>query len=201
MLEASTSKLRPVILVLLLVGALARPSAQDGAAESISASDLASHVGSVATICGQVVTFHCPSPDKTTFLDLDTPYWTEGVSVRIMREARSGFLPRLEDAYYSRNVCATGRVEKKDKRYLVTVETPEVLPIVGVDNPTRVIGPDAVRGCDVGVEVPKVTRWIKKPSAHSRRGDSSRVYKTANRCRRYCADVVYDSTAIAFADH
>src|SRR5438045_7961661 len=100
------SNLRSVVVALMLVDASATPGAQLGAPPRIPASDIASHVGSIATVCGRVVTYRCPLPSRTTFLDLDTPYWDEGVSLRIPPDARSRFHPRIEDTYFSKKLCA-----------------------------------------------------------------------------------------------
>jgi TonB family protein len=77
--------------------------------------------------------------------------------VQIPSEARSRFGPRIEDAYRSANVCATGRVEKPGKRYVVTVETPAALTFESLRNVEPMFAPNAVSGCDVGVELPTPT--------------------------------------------
>jgi TonB family protein len=128
----------------------------------VSTSDLKRHVGSIATICGQVVSYHCPRPEMITFLDLDTPYWTEGVSVRIPLNVRPLFGRRVEDTYASRHVCATGRLAYSNNRYLVLVDQPDALRIEQeAEHTAPAFDPTAVRPCDAGVELPKLTREVK----------------------------------------
>jgi protein TonB len=93
-----------------------------------------------------------------TVLDLDRPSGTEGVSVQIPTDARSRFRPRIEDAYFSKNVCATGPVEKLRSRYVVTVETPDALILTAGQLVEPLFAPNAVSGCEHGVELPKPTR-------------------------------------------
>src|SRR5512132_4149583 len=76
----------------------------------VSPNQLRNQIGKVATICGMVVTHHCPRQDKTTYLDLDTPYWDDGVSVAIPIADRPAFGLRVEDRYLQHSVCATGRL-------------------------------------------------------------------------------------------
>jgi uncharacterized protein (TIGR03435 family) len=145
---------------ILVVDHIERPS--DAASTSVTApqdrvpTGVASRPEPIATLCGKVVAFRCLSPDKTTFLDLDTPSATEGVTVRITSDARSLFRPRIEDAYFSENVCATGRVQKSVQRDVVTVETPDALMLAAGQPVERVFAPNAVSSCDVGVELPKL---------------------------------------------
>jgi TonB family protein len=156
-LEASMSKLRPAIVVLLLAVASVPMTAQGTAPAPIPSRDAPSHVGSIATICGKVVGFQCPLKTGITFLDLETPSGADGVSVRIPAEARSRFRPRIEDAYRSTNICATGRVEKPGQRYIVTVEMPDALTLAAGQVVKPIFAPNAVSSCDVGVELPTPT--------------------------------------------
>jgi len=145
------SKLRPAIVVLLLAVASVPMTAQGTAPAPIPSRDAPSHVGSIATICGKVVGFQCPLKTGITFLDLETPSGADGVSVRIPAEARSRFRPRIEDAYRSTNICATGRVEKPGQRYIVTVEMPDALTLAAGQVVKPIFAPNAVSSCDVGV--------------------------------------------------
>lgn len=112
------------------------------------------------TACGVVTTYRCPRPQKTTYLDLDSPYWEEGISGAIPAGNRPDFGVRVEDRYASRTVCATGRVRREDRRYVITVSQPSELRIDREPQPPPVrLEPTAVRACDAGVELPEpITR-------------------------------------------
>src|SRR4051812_45966395 len=86
-------------------------------------------VGKVATGCGRVVTHHCPSSSRTTFLDLDTPYWNPGVSIAVPATHRGAFGKRLEDRFALRDVCATGPVEREKRRFVITIAEPTDLRV------------------------------------------------------------------------
>jgi len=120
------------------------------------------HVGKSVTACGSVTTYHCPRPQRTTYLDLDAPYWEEGVSVGIPAGNRSAFGVRVEDRYASRTVCATGRVQRENKRYVITVSEPSDLRVDREPTmpPVR-LEPTAVRACDDGVELPQLIVSVK----------------------------------------
>jgi TonB family protein len=122
--------------------------------------DARRHVGKIVTTCGLMTTSHCPRPRRTTYLDLDSPYWEEGISVAIPAGSRPAFGVRVEDRYASRFVCAIGRAQREDKRYVVTVTDPSELRIDREPQPPPVrLEPAAVRACDEGVELPQpITR-------------------------------------------
>lgn len=126
----------------------------------VDAREARRHVGKSVTACGLVTTYHCPRPQRTTYLDLDSPYWEEGISVAIPAGNRPALGVRIEDRYASRFVCATGRVQREDKRYVVTVSDPSELRIDREPQPPPVrLEPAAVRACDDGVELPQpITR-------------------------------------------
>ena len=119
-------------------------------------------VGKVVTACGVVTTHHCPRPQKTTYLDLDSPYWEEGISVAIPAGKRPAFGVRVEDRYSSRFVCATGRLGRENTRHVVTISEPSELRIDREPQPSPVLlEPAAVRACDDGVELPKPISRVK----------------------------------------
>jgi TonB family protein len=126
----------------------------------VDAREVRKYVGKSVTACGLVTTYHCPRPQRTTYLDLDSPYWEEGISVAIPAGNRPAFGVRVEDRYASRTVCATGRVQREDKRYVITVSEPFELRIDREPQPLPVrLEPTAVRACDDGVELPQpITR-------------------------------------------
>lgn len=150
--------------VAAVIGALALPLgsmlaallAQTHQPAVIELRDVRGHVGDIVTVCGRVTTHHCRRPKRTTYLDLEAPYWDGGVSVAIAADKRQSFGIRIEDRYIFRQVCATGRVEQERKRYLVTVSQPEKLRIEAEPESSPVfLEPLGVRACDEGVELPQ----------------------------------------------
>lgn len=131
------------------------------------------NVGKSVTVCGTVVTHHCPRPQRTTYLDLDTPYWEEGMSIAIPADNRTDFGARVEDRYASRAVCASGRLRREGKRYIIIVSQPPQLRVTQEPQPPPVrLEPSAVRACDYGVELPQVVTRVKPefpPSAAAQR--------------------------------
>jgi len=120
------------------------------------------HVGKNVMVCGTVTTHHCPRPKRTTYLDLETAYWSEGVSVAIHAASRQAFGLRVEDRYALRTVCASGRVEREGKRHVVNVSQPSDLSIQREPQPPPVLlDPAGVRGCDDGVELPRPIKTVK----------------------------------------
>lgn len=144
----------------LCVSGVLGAAAQD--TPRISAADARKYVGKVVTACGVVTTHHCPRPRKTTYLDLNSPYWQEGISVAIPAANRSAFGMRVEDRYAFRSVCGTGRVQREDQRYVITISEPSDLRIEGEPQPPPVrLEPAAVRSCDDGVELPQPITRVK----------------------------------------
>jgi TonB family protein len=139
----------------------------------IDVRDARKNVGKRVMGCGAVTTHHCPRPQRTTYLDLDTPYWEEGVSVAIPAASRAAFGDRIEDRYVARSICATGRITREDKRFIITVSQPSDLRIDREPQPPPVrLKPSAVRGCDDGVELPQVlvrTKPEYPPAAQAKR--------------------------------
>jgi TonB family protein len=151
--------LKPLIGTWLTVATLATVAAQAPDAPRVAPADVGTHVGSIATVCGQVVTYHCARPDSPTFLDLNSPYWSDGVSIRMPANTRSLFGPRVEDQYAQRNVCATGRIEQDKNRYVIAVDGLDALRFDDEQPPlVSVLDAGAVRACDAGVELPRATR-------------------------------------------
>jgi len=153
--------MRTVILsgvAVALCGAALLAGSQDP--PRVDAHEARKSVGKVVTACGVVTTHHCPRPQKTTYLDLDSPYWEEGISVAIPAGNRPAFGLRVEDRYASRLVCATGRLQRENKRYVITITEPAELRIDREPQPSPVpLEPAAVRACDDGVELPRpITR-------------------------------------------
>lgn len=120
------------------------------------------HVRKNVTVCGTVTTHRCPRPKRTTYLDLETPYWSGGVSVAIPAGRRQAFGARVEDQYAFRSVCASGRVEREGHRYVVIVSQPSDLRIERAPEPApALLEPAGVRACDEGVELPQPLTRVK----------------------------------------
>lgn len=153
----------PILLAGILAASVAVAlAANDQYGPSIDLRDARKHVGKNVTVCGRVVTHHCARPKRTTYLDLETPYWSGGVSVAIPAASRSAFGTRVEDRFKLRTVCATGRVAREDQRYVVTVSQPAEVRIDSQPQPPPVLlEPTAVRACDEGVDLPQVITRVK----------------------------------------
>jgi TonB family protein len=134
-------------------------AAVPGAAQmkQVELRDAHKHVGQTVTICGRVVTHHCPRPSKTTHLDLESPYWVEGVSVAIPAASRQRFGTRVEDRYTGRSICATGVIEQEGPRHNLTVRDPADIHVASEQDSTRsLLDAAAARGCDADVQLPQV---------------------------------------------
>jgi protein TonB len=117
-------------------------------------------VGHVATLCGVVVSYACERPEGTSLLALDTPPSKAGISIGVGQKDRSKFGPLFEQRYVLRDLCATGPVEKRKKRYVVHVE--ELSQISFRDSaPAMPFGTESVSICDVGVRLPKLVKEVK----------------------------------------
>lgn len=150
------------VLLVPLGSMLGVPLAQTHQPAVVELRDVRGHVGEVVTVCGRVTTHRCPRPKRTTYLDLEAPYWNDGVSVTIAADKRQNFGMRVEDRYLSRRVCATGRVAQERKRYLVAVSEPEKLRIEAEPEfPPVFLEPAGVRACDEGVELPQPVSRVK----------------------------------------
>jgi hypothetical protein len=111
------------VLFAAAFGLLGAAVEQEPAAR-IPVGKLKDHVGRLVIVCGRVVTHDCEDNDRSTTLDLDKPYWEQAGAVLISEQARRNFPPRLEDGYVLGDICATGRVERRERRYVVRVERP-----------------------------------------------------------------------------
>ena len=115
-------------------------------------------VGQIATLCGVVVAYQCQRPERTSLLALDKPLSGAGVSVAIAQEHRAKFGTLFEPRHALRELCATGRVEKRKNRYLIHVEEPSQLSLQGTPTSPMPFGGDSVAACDVGVNLPKLLK-------------------------------------------
>jgi TonB family protein len=144
------------LISVLLGSSLAVLLAEIGQTTVITQRDAKRHIGEVVTVCGRVTTHRCARPKRTTYLDLETPYWVDGLSIAIPADKRLSFGTRVEDRYMFRHLCATGRVDREGKRSVVTVSQPDQLRIDSEpQSPPVLLEPMGVRGCDDGVGLPQ----------------------------------------------
>jgi hypothetical protein len=96
---------RAAIALALLCSALAF------AQPSISASEAKSHVGEIATVCGEVASTHYArsSRGSPTFINLDKPYPKQIFTVLIWGSDRPKF-GNPEATFSGKNVCVTGKI-------------------------------------------------------------------------------------------
>jgi len=119
------------------------------------------HLGAVATFCGTIVAYQCTPPDQTTVLLWEKPVEATGVGIAIAQTDRARFDSLLEPRSLFLNACATGRVEKLNKRYVVRVTDPNQLQVQGGVTPAIPIDPGAVSVCAVGVERPQIVKAVQ----------------------------------------
>ena len=133
-----------------------------GSPPRIAARDANKFVGKDATICGRVVAYDCSKSRDTVLLNLDKPYWSGGVSIGVRSVQRPTFGQRFEDEYLWTDVCATGRVERLEGRYVFVVDAPASLVLQDAKRPAKAtFAPDAVQSCAADVQMPTVTREVK----------------------------------------
>jgi TonB family protein len=137
-------------------------SAQSAVTSKIAATKVKDYVGQAVTVCAKVVTYDCDHASRSTTLDLEKPYGASPVGILISRDARERFLPKLEDHYVPADVCVTGTVERRDKRYVIAVDRPDQITVTKQPAPFTYRA-EAVRPCDGDVELPKVVH-DQKPS-------------------------------------
>lgn len=91
------------------LGAAAAQAAQ------LTAEEAGRHIGEIATVCGVVAStkFDHDLPLQPTFLDFGKPYPDQVFTVVILGKDRAKF-GTPEVALRGRQVCATGKIEKKD---------------------------------------------------------------------------------------
>ena len=115
-------------------------------------------VGNVATLCGTVVAYQCQQKERTSLLVLENP---SGVAVEIAQSDRSNFGSLYESRHVLLNVCATGLIEKRRKRYVVRVKDPAQVQALGDPVSAVLSDTDAFSPCEEGVEKPKLVTEVK----------------------------------------
>ncbi len=145
----------PIVAVVIGVAASSALASSQGPPR-LSPLMAAQHTGEVATVCGTVVQFRCDPPDWTTRLELEAP---GGIlfNIAIPFTERPTFGMRVEDRYYRRQVCVTGRIDTARTGYSVAATSPDQLRIEAepaVSPLSPALG--AYRPCDEGVALPKV---------------------------------------------
>jgi len=120
---------------------------------------LQARLGQPIRICGVIVQASCTPPDDS-HLTLEVPKGAPGVSIVVPRALRATLGPAYEMRMLQRQVCATGKVSRPEKRFIVTVEDASLVgPGEGVT--ARVFAPDVVSPCDTDVVIPKLRREVK----------------------------------------
>ena len=148
------------LVVLILILALELVDGQ-GRSKSNEA-EAKERVGQVARLCGPVVGYQCVPPDQTTVLLWEKPVEGTGVGIAIALADRTKFSPLLEQRALFMNACATGKVEKLNKRYVVRVTEPGQLQ-VQQSSVSPDFGEGAVSTCAAGVEKPKTVKAVNPP--------------------------------------
>jgi DNA/RNA endonuclease YhcR with UshA esterase domain len=91
-----------------LLAAVALPAR---AQHHLKATEAKSHVGEMATVCGEVVStrFASSTKGRPTFLNLDKPYPGQIFTIVIWGEDRAKF-GAPEETYRGKHACVTGRI-------------------------------------------------------------------------------------------
>src|SRR5262245_35823250 len=91
------------------------------------------NIGQVATLCGVVVEHRClANEQRAGQIALDRRLEDRnGVTVEITAANRTAFPSLFEWTVESRRVCATGIVEQRDRRYVVSIASPAQIVVEG----------------------------------------------------------------------
>jgi TonB family protein len=139
------------------------------ACDSVAAQDRAKaleaqakrQVGRVARVCGVVASYSCPPSEGQTLLALETFPSKAGVSVAIDENVRRSLGLLFEPRVVLGEICATGLVEKREKRYLVVVAKPGELEVRELGTPGPSYPAGAVSTCDAHVARPRLLEEVK----------------------------------------
>ncbi|HLG59759.1 MAG TPA: energy transducer TonB [Vicinamibacterales bacterium] len=117
------------------------------------------HVGEVATVCGQVVDYGCDKPYTTlTFEPATDP---EPFTVRLVDEDGTTFGRRAEERFLDRVICVSGRIEKLASSYRISVADTNALRVIKELLPAaRPFAPEAHTPCAPGVVLPRAKRSV-----------------------------------------
>jgi TonB family protein len=127
----------------------------------ITRHDAKKFVGKDVTICGRVVDYGCTHSKDMALLNIDERR-TNNVSVGIPSASTSEFGERIVDRYLGANVCATGRLERVEKRYVAVVDAPSSITLPGPNAPSPdIFAPGAIRMCSPDVQEPKLLREVE----------------------------------------
>ena len=119
-------------------------------------------VGQEFTMCGRVVSFDCSTSGDTVLLNFDTPDGERRVSIGVRSARRPTFGERFEDPYLGAQVCATGRVERADKGYVLVVDAPASLALQKPGPAdAMLVAPSGTPSCGTGIQGPKPVRKAK----------------------------------------
>lgn len=148
-------RLATAILVATALTATVQPPAR------IRPRDAKKFVGKDVVMCGRIVTYMCSHADMV-LLNVDKPYWSNDASIGIRWSQIPEFGERIEDLLLGAEVCATGRIERVEKQYVLVVDAPSSMTLTG-SNAARsdIFAPEAVRSCRPEVEQPTLTREVK----------------------------------------
>jgi TonB family protein len=160
--KRAIAKLIPMLqFITICIAAAGIPGGAQEPAPRISAKQAKRFLGKDATLCGTVVNYGCDWAKETVLLHLDENL-SGGVAIGVRSVQRPGSGERFEDEYLWANVCATGRVERLSRRYVIVVDPPQALVIEGRKRPRAApFAPNALHPCSSDVELPVVIREVQ----------------------------------------
>jgi TonB family protein len=144
------------IAALVLLGLVSQQSSIPRL-NSISARE---HIGEMATVCGQVIGSGCSRPTIGAVISFATND-DHRFELRIPVEERQDFGKNPEDLFLNRILCATGTIEKRERREEIVVTDPKAIEILPDRPALPPFFPDIHRPCDPDVTVPKVKKEAK----------------------------------------
>lgn len=125
--------LLPIIIVVLIAGLVVSRILDTGSEQAIpepgvviTAGEADSYIGTVAEVCGKVVSAsYLPSENgRPTFLNFEQAYPNQVFTAKIFGEHRNRFSPPPEKRYANQTVCVTGRIESHQKTPQIRVSDP-----------------------------------------------------------------------------
>lgn len=96
-------------------------------AETVTASEVANHIGDVVTACGKVATAQYDKFKKgsPTVFQINKPFPFHDFSVVIWEKDRRKFEEKAQDFYTGKQICATGEVEGTELEPEIVARFPE----------------------------------------------------------------------------
>jgi len=152
--------IRPVALLCALAAGVL--GAAPGPPPQLATTNVRDFVGREFTVCGRVVFLGCSKSGDTVLLGLDGPGEAGSVSIGVRTAQRQVFGEWFEEPYLGAEVCATGRVERIERKHVVVVDALASLALQKPGPPdfSSVIF-ESSQSCGTGIQNPKLVREVR----------------------------------------